>query len=48
MFNILGQKVLEENNASGSIDVSGLKSGMYIIKLKGENGVASTKKFGVK
>jgi uncharacterized repeat protein (TIGR02543 family) len=43
IFNLLGQIVLESN--SRSTDISNLKSGMYLIKVKSERGSVATKRF---
>jgi hypothetical protein len=46
IFSLLGQKVLTrvvKSRSTLSIDVSNLKSGVYLVKLKGDNG-AFTKK----
>ena len=43
-IDMLGRVVLEAKNVSGSLDVSSLKSAMYIVKLTSDKGV-STKRF---
>lgn len=47
VYNLLGQKILAEK-AKGSINTSTLAKGLYILKLKGENGEVSTKRFSKK
>ena len=44
VFNILGQKVVSQNNTS-SLNVSGLASGSYIAKIQSASGAIITKKF---
>ena len=44
VYNSLGQK-LKEEKADGSVDTSVFAKGSYILKLLGENGAVSTKKF---
>lgn len=43
VYNMLGQLVQTFINPSNTIDVSNLKSGSYILKMKTENGVLSSK-----
>tara|TARA_B100000767_G_scaffold275375_1_gene312045 strand:+ start:2604 stop:3923 length:1320 start_codon:yes stop_codon:yes gene_type:complete len=43
--NLLGQVMIVQNGYSNTLNVSGLKAGIYILKINQENGVISTKRF---
>ena len=43
--NLLGQVMIVQNGYSNNLNVSGLKAGIYILKINQENGVISTKRF---
>lgn len=44
VVNLLGQIVIIQNGFSDNLDISNLKSGMYILKIIQENGVISSKR----
>ncbi|WP_083769077.1 T9SS type A sorting domain-containing protein [Dyadobacter fermentans] len=33
IFNLLGQKVLEENDITVSVDISSIRDGLYVVKI---------------
>ncbi len=49
VFNILGSKVLEQNElVDNKLNISSLESGVYLLKIAGDNSAVATKKFIVK
>ena len=44
-INILGQVTIDQNGPSEKLNISSLKSGIYILKIMQENGSIATKRF---
>jgi hypothetical protein len=45
VYNIIGARVLSADVQSGSLDISGLKEGVYIIRVSYENGKTGVSRF---
>jgi hypothetical protein len=45
IFNLLGSRVLVTDLESGSVDISGLKEGIYTLRIARENGQHIVQKF---
>jgi len=48
VFNLQGQRLLNQNKNTNKINISNLNNGVYIIKIQTENGLNITKKFIVR